>query len=464
MSLKQFLFEAGPSGASVGTSGSNTIGATTVSVGTGSITYDTTMKASVSGGAYGLKFTYSAASGTCLVRLAPNAGNTTMAFSGVYTTPSTQPGAAADNIVFATLRNSGGAVFKMIYSNARQIKLGDAGSLSPTMTPTLTGATKYRFEVILIAGTGSTDSITVKIYPDTSGAAVLDTYTTSAANLGTTAIVSGDFGVIGGSGHPAEANTSGWDNIQFNDGSSVEIGPYTPPAGPAAVFAVTYGPLSVAVDAASSTGTGTLTYAWSFGDGGTATGRTASHTYAAAGTYTVQLTVTDGSGQNASSTTSVTVKAPSKVAKLNSIVKSTGWQDQSGATTTSALLTALTDGLGTTWAETSASNQTIGGMLDPLLTPASGSTVKVSVAGDRLSSATGTVVAKLYEAGVLRATSDVVACPTGTSGQPVAGAIDATTGAVSGGAFQLTFAAVDQATVTAWAAGNLELDIVDVLS
>jgi hypothetical protein len=58
-------------------------------------------------------------------------------------------------------------------------------------------------------------------------------------------------------------------------------------------------PLTVNVDASSSTAQGT--FQWNFGDSGsstnTASGATASHTYNSAGSFTITLTVGDGSGQ-----------------------------------------------------------------------------------------------------------------------------------------------------------------------
>lgn len=82
---------------------------------------------------------------------------------------------------------------------------------------------------------------------------------------------------------------------------------------PVASFTATATGLQVALDASASTDPEgqALTYSWNFGGGQPAgTGRTASATYAAAGTYDVTLTVRDPGGNEASTTTPVTVANP----------------------------------------------------------------------------------------------------------------------------------------------------------
>ncbi|WP_028047338.1 LamG domain-containing protein [Cellulomonas sp. URHE0023] len=53
-----------------------------------------------------------------------------------------------------------------------------------------------------------------------------------------------------------------------------------------------------------------VSYAWAFGPSGTGTGVTSSYTFPADGTYTIGLTVTDNRGGTATSSTSITVAAP----------------------------------------------------------------------------------------------------------------------------------------------------------
>lgn len=99
----------------------------------------------------------------------------------------------------------------------------------------------------------------------------------------------------------------------------------TPNALPTAVIAATptsgTAPVTVSFSGAgSSDPDGTIaSYAWDFGDGTTGSGMSASKTYSAAGTYTATLTVSDNRGGTASATRSITVSAPARLVKVQSI-------------------------------------------------------------------------------------------------------------------------------------------------
>ncbi|GAB3498936.1 ThuA domain-containing protein [Amycolatopsis cihanbeyliensis] len=80
-------------------------------------------------------------------------------------------------------------------------------------------------------------------------------------------------------------------------------GPATP-APSASATAVQNKPLTMAFDGARSGG---VSYQWDFGDGGTSTAANPRHTYAEVGTYTATLTVTYADGEQARTTTEVTV-------------------------------------------------------------------------------------------------------------------------------------------------------------
>jgi PKD repeat protein len=78
-------------------------------------------------------------------------------------------------------------------------------------------------------------------------------------------------------------------------------------------------PLSVSLDASSSTGE-IASYLWDFGDGSaTATGSAATHVYATSGSYTAHLTVTGANGLTSATTTTITVTSP-PVAEVQAVL------------------------------------------------------------------------------------------------------------------------------------------------
>ena len=117
--------------------------------------------------------------------------------------------------------------------------------------------------------------------------------------------------------------------------------------------------LTVSFSGSSSTDPdGTITsYAWNFGDGQTSTLEAPSHSYAVVGTYSVGLTVTDNAGRQGSTSTSITVSAPTSYAGVYRIIaggrpytdtKGQVWQADAGfntgnVTTTTATISGTTD-------------------------------------------------------------------------------------------------------------------------
>jgi PKD repeat protein len=145
---------------------------------------------------------------------------------------------------------------------------------------------------------------------------------------GSIASISIDFGdgsaAVSGAGASHVYNTPGTytvkatvtDNLGASSAQSASVVVAAANKPPMAAIAATpssaYGPASVSVSAAgSSDPDGTIVgTVLDFGDGASASGATAAHTYAASGVYTIRATVTDNQGATASTSTSVTVKAP----------------------------------------------------------------------------------------------------------------------------------------------------------
>jgi PKD repeat protein len=162
--------------------------------------------------------------------------------------------------------------------------------------------------------------------------------------------------------------------------------------GPGAAFTSTATGPTVAFDSSASTVVGPatiVTRAWNFGDGNTGTGTTPSHKYTAAGTVTVSLTITDSNSVTSTITHPVTITPP---AGIVSPVISTG----AGYTpSTGTLLQVLTDGLNTTYA-TALTAAVLTATFAWTVLPGPGQGLIVNVGADRLTSTSGTFVAKLY--------------------------------------------------------------------
>ena len=88
-------------------------------------------------------------------------------------------------------------------------------------------------------------------------------------------------------------------------------------------------PLTVAVDASSSSDDGTIvSYHWTFGDTGTADGAAAMHTYNTPGDYLITLTVIDNADAQGSAEQTVTVHADTPTPDIWNPAPGTSWQWQ----------------------------------------------------------------------------------------------------------------------------------------
>lgn len=391
MTMTRFLFDAGPEGAALTTT--NT-GAQQINTGTGATAVFAAAFASAGG--FGAKFTANAAN--ALARVLGDSANNVYAFSGVLTTPDVAQ--ASSELTVVSARHSGGVLMRLRMDAQRRWFVTDSVSTYfpavATSAPVLALGTKYRVEILLVGGSTTAGTFSVRfIAADGSEAGKI---TGSNANLTANAIVGFDIGNHSG---VATLQTLGWDSIQMDSGRTTEIGAYVPGANnPPTVSAGTN--QSVAVGATvtlSSTATDSdgaiASRQWTV-DGypaGTtaptitnATSASASFTAAAPGVYVLRHTATDNGGASASSTVKVFVP-------VSSVTVIAVTENSGGYTSPTNVLSALNDGDASTYVESPASpasEKTLTMRLAPL-TPLSPATFEVQ---GLLTSGTGNLTAK----------------------------------------------------------------------
>jgi len=288
VSLKQILFEGATAGTSATTANS---GASVVNKGGGTSVFSA---AAASHGNCGLEFVTTATGQYNIARFLANASNVQMAFSGVFAigasfTADTTIGAirqaTSDTFVCRFNVNSANA-FRVVDSGLTNVSGG-----SFTLTP----GTKYRIEVLLTGGSTTAGVITARLYT-AAGSTALNTWTSTTANLHAGTPNGAEIGCCSSN----QAATIRWDDLQFNDGASVEIGPVaTDPLTGTGTLAPTTGevPLAVAVTLTATGGTGSgRLYSVDWGDGQTSgpqAGSAFNHTYSAAGTYAPSGLITE---------------------------------------------------------------------------------------------------------------------------------------------------------------------------
>jgi hypothetical protein len=274
MTLVTYNAETGTQGTTLTTANS---GANTVAIGTGcTATFDS--QAAAHGN---LGYWFVTASGQQnLARFMASAANLQMAFEGSFIVPAT-PSASRQ---IMTLRSATGPAFKLVWTTSNFLQIQDAaGSNSVTTNNTLVPGTVYRVAVLLTVATSTTGHFSVNIYEGDSTTPRNGTpYTSTTYNLGTGAIVGGDFGGVGAL---TGTLTVGWDDIRFNDGATSEIGPVvtTKQGSGAGTVAFT----AAASGTATRTGSGAGTVAFTGSAAGVRTPRgTASGTVHYTGTAT----------------------------------------------------------------------------------------------------------------------------------------------------------------------------------
>lgn len=212
-----------------GTAGQTISGAGITLTGTGSAVYDTG-EAVV--GTTGAKF--SASDGlTRTARCTATVSSLTMACSGYVRTPAATPGA---NATIATLRNGTGVAMRVLYTTAGALQIQPLSGSNLTIATGVPLATKYRLELLVVVATSTTGTITAKAYSSAGPwtTQLGTTQTSSAFDLGTTAITQSDWGALTAL---TPGMITGVDYVRMEDGRTTEFG--VPPTTSAPTVSIT---------------------------------------------------------------------------------------------------------------------------------------------------------------------------------------------------------------------------------
>lgn len=286
---------------------------------------------------------------TKLARLTATVSSNTMAWSAYIRTPAATPSV---DFTMATLRNTtAGVQLRVMYTAAGAVGVqGVTGGFHSMATGVALG-TQLRWEVLLVAATSTTGTITAKSYTSAAGwtTQLGTTYTNAAFDAGTTPITASDVGVTTA---VTPGGIIGVDYVRMEDGRTTEFGPPpaggTPTANAGASQYVVAGTLITLDGSASTAASGTITgHSWvctAFPAGATSpaittpTAATATATLTDGGRYVFQDTVTQTGGATASATVTEYVYEQSNV---NVDVFSTTlglWTNEGGAATALAAL------------------------------------------------------------------------------------------------------------------------------
>lgn len=293
----------------------------------------------------GIQITSSA--GTDAIRTSAFTANLSAAWTDVITTPLAAPTSSLNLLV---VRNASAALFRIQWATDGRFFFFDNGAVARVIATagTLSLGTQYVFQMWFTIGTSSTTGSIHILIKDLAGNTVA-TYDNTAANLGTAGATLFDIdpgGIVGTYGHS---------EIQYNDGATSFIAPYTA-STPTATgrAAVTITPSSAASTSAAVSGSATIAVASAStaAASGTATGSaslalipavTSTTTATAGGTAGLTLTgsSTAATTEVASGTTSVTA-APSSAS--SSVSGATGTAAVTAIPTNTAAAVELTTG------------------------------------------------------------------------------------------------------------------------
>jgi|GEM_PF-5244681 len=215
MTLIRKTFDDQPSGTVATTA--NTGASSVNALNGGSVVFDSGMAAR--GTAAGLKMSATQTSSASDIRFALTPAQK-YAFEFVYTTPASLPSA---NMTFLDLRTSTRALWLGLLTNG-VFQVNDATATTHNLTGTFSAGTRYRIAVLVDnTGGAGASSLSVNIYSET-GTTVLGTYSSSVAQISTGNFIEARFGATTS---PAGAIAYGFDDLQWSDGATTEIGPIT---------------------------------------------------------------------------------------------------------------------------------------------------------------------------------------------------------------------------------------------
>lgn len=360
---QNYLFEGAADGVTATTA---TTGASLVATnGNGTVKHSSAM------GAPGVGLAFSGASSQALVRLPSDAAGLVQAFSGILTTPDVNQ-ASGDQNLQNFEDNTTAVVSRLQWKQTGVLQFTDksaAHTLVVAAAGVLSNATKYRVEVLYSAGTGTADTVTVKVYTPAAatGSTPVAQVTASNLNLGTNPLLNSDLGMGGGI---ATQQTFGWDTIQMQSGRTTEFGPYTAAANvPPSVSASSAQSTTTPGQTVTLTGTATdsdgtiASRAWSFTSvpaGVTAptisnaSSATATFVPPSAGLYVAQFAATDNSGATSTATVSIYVGGTAATV-IGQTANPGGWTSTPSG---SGIPSVLSDASTSTYAESPASPST----------------------------------------------------------------------------------------------------------
>ena len=290
MTLIRYLFE----GATSGTDATPALtGAVTRSLGGGTIKF---AAAAANNGNCGLECITTTNTQYTISRHLANAANNQMAFAGVFSIAASSTADTTIGALRQSLNDTFILRFNVNSSNAFRLVDSASANISAT-TYTITPGTRYRIEVVLTGGSTTAGVVNAHLYTAT-GTSPLASWSSTTANLTANTPNGGEFGICSAN----QAMTVRWDDLQFNDGASSEIGPYNPSVSPltcSVAVSPSSGTVPFLVTATATAGGGTgvgRTFSFDWGDGGQTPSQSsniATHTYSAAGSWTVTATVSE---------------------------------------------------------------------------------------------------------------------------------------------------------------------------
>jgi len=247
MTLVQKTFDTQTSGTAATTA--NTGASSINALSGGTVTFASSVAAR--GTACGIKTTFTGTSSAADIRFALTPAQK-YALEWEWTAPAALP---TVDFAFFDLRTSVHALY-IQYRTTGAFRIQDANTTGLDLSGTFSPNTRYRF-ALLVDNTGGAGAshISLNVYTET-GTTPIGSYSSNTANISTGNYVEARFGLTSS---PAGAISYGFDDIQWDDGRTTEIGPITS-ATPPTIVTNDRALYVIDVHGSSSTDGGTLTH------------------------------------------------------------------------------------------------------------------------------------------------------------------------------------------------------------